>query len=262
MPAQWSILPKLPTAVMQLASAISKRMWRVQASSVGASSGRRRSCRSSFDSQFSSCFGPKIFSSIAGLMLVDVPTSGAIVIIRSASGFQTRLVGGQLLAGLLLLAGLAQLVVDADAHQLRRQLTPHPLRVRGRCELEVDVERLWQAALFVDLLGDAIAVGLGLRFESLDAEPQVEPALLRVFACLAVLVQAAERIVERESVLGEDCGHLLSSGRAEWLPLAATHSSPRPLIVCMTIRVGRDVSSLDFSNASTIASWSWPPVSK
>jgi hypothetical protein len=53
----------------------------------------RRSRRSSFASQFVFDSGPKIFSSIAGLMLVEVPTSGAIVITRSAAGAQRFVVG-------------------------------------------------------------------------------------------------------------------------------------------------------------------------
>src|SRR4029450_8643291 len=40
MPAWWPIIPKAPTADMQLASAISKRMWREEAYVVGSSGGR------------------------------------------------------------------------------------------------------------------------------------------------------------------------------------------------------------------------------
>ena len=50
-------LPNAPAADMQFASAISKRMWRVQASSCGASWGRLRSRRPR-RSSWSSCSGP------------------------------------------------------------------------------------------------------------------------------------------------------------------------------------------------------------
>ena len=115
-----------------------------------------------------------------------------------------RFVGRRGLARLVGAAGALQFVEHADAHEFGCELTPHPLRVRDRRELEVDVERVWHAALLGDRRLDVRAVALRLRLQRFDAEPDHLAAFLGVARSVRVLRQSLERALQREPFGRED----------------------------------------------------------
>ena len=140
-------------------------------------------------------------------MLVEVPTSGDRVRTKSAAGLPALLVLGQGLAG----RGAA-LVRGADAHQLGRQLAPHPLGVGHREQGQIDREAVGDRAVALDGGSDPLAV-LGPQGRVL-VDPALEVlAALREVLGLGPGLEQGEGVLPGQAGVGEDALDLLLVGQ-------------------------------------------------
>ncbi|MEZ5977989.1 MAG: hypothetical protein R3F34_07215 [Planctomycetota bacterium] len=141
---------------------------------------------------------------IVGAICVDVPTSGESVSIISAAGPSELVLVERLLRLGGTADGRAALTVRADAHQLRRDLAPHLLRVDHREHRQIDVERLRDAADLVEPTPERLLVALHEVLVALDPAAVHVAALLEEARLLGVLGEVREGPLHRQTVATED----------------------------------------------------------